>query len=306
MDYSFTADEFNHHFISSGIKDDNISGFNPELFVSNDESFYFNITTDEEVLQTINKITSNSIGADGIPILFVKMLTPVITPYITHIINTSIALSKFPGVWKTAFVLPFPKKTNATTLNDFRPISILPSLSKILEKILKQQILRHINDNSLLHEFQSGFREQHSTTSSLLKIVDDLTYNLSSNKLSLLILLDFSKAFDSVNSTLLNKLYTEFKFSKSATLIIKSYLEKRQQVVRIDDKTSERLYIVKGVPQRSILGPILCSLFINEIITDFATNLSNSVLKLPLAQYLHTTAVFLRRKTILIRDCSHS
>lgn len=138
-----------------------------------------------------------------------------------------------------AKVIPIPKKTGSADLSNLRPISILSSLSKAFEKIIKSQIQTFLDNNDLLYSRQSGFRSNHSTTTTLLSVHDDIHQEIDKNGTGFLLLLDFSKAFDRVShSKLLQKLSNQFCFSRSAVSLIRSYLHNRKQAVAVDDKYS--------------------------------------------------------------------
>ncbi|KAM3961990.1 uncharacterized protein ACR2FA_003881 [Aphomia sociella] len=188
-----------------------------------------------------------------------------VLPLITHIINFSLLSGEFPEVWLSAFVLPIPKVPSPNILNDFRPISILPFLSKILEAVVHKQLSDFVFKNKLVSPFQSGFRPGHSTATALLRITEDVREGMENSKLTILVLIDFSNAFNTVDHDILLALLSYLGISSPAIDWFATYLRGRRQAVRIDQNLSDWYDLDAGVPQGGILSPLLFSLFINFI-----------------------------------------
>lgn len=267
----FTADELNEHFVSRATYSDfprviNVSHA-PLLHSSQRTApFSFSNVFGPEAKAAVNNVKSNSVGLDYVPISFIKLLLLIVLPSILLIFNSVITKSFFPKSWKTAKVLPRHKCSRTYSLDDYRSISILPSLSKVLEKALKWQISDHLKEHDLLFKFQSGFRPNHSTTSTLLQITNDIRNNMSRNVATVLLLLDFSKTFDSVSHSLLaGKLVSQFGFSSYAEKLVSSYLSGRSQLVSFNGFQSQLCEVNCGLPQGSVLGPVFVSMFINDL-----------------------------------------
>lgn len=223
--------------------------------------FEFSTVTEHEVLSLVNGVKSNAVGSDGINIKMLKLCCPVIIKYITHIINSCITKHVFPDSWKAAIVIPLPKVNEPKTYSDLRPISILPTLSKILEKLMNKQITYYLNSRNLLPETQSGFRQFHSCTTALINITDDILQAYDDGKITVLVLLDYSKAFDTIDRDLLFSILQYIGFSTDAIGLIKSYFDKRLQTIKIDNKISSARQSLRGVPQGSILGPLFYTIY---------------------------------------------
>ena len=164
-----------------------------------------------------------------------------------------------------ARISPIPKKDHPESLDDFRPVSILPVMSKVLERVVSKQLISFIKEAALLGLRMSGFRKGHSTTTALLGIRDELVRSMKRGEVSLLVLADYSKAFDTVRfSTVVKKMH-HMGFSRKFLEWLINYLSNRYQFVQIDDKTSDLDNVVFGIPQGSILGPIIFNLYVSDL-----------------------------------------
>lgn len=263
---NFTSGEINEHFVNSFSQPEPAINFSHE-FPDRSNEFSFIPTNELEVFENILSIKSNAKGIDEFPISFIKKISPTIVPILTYIINCCIMRSEFPNQWKMANVIALPKVSSPNSPDDFRPISILPCMSKVFEKILESQIQSSIKRSSFISSSQSGFRNFHSTTTALLKIHNDLTGFIDDKKAAILVLLDFKKAFDRVpHNSLVRKLYNKFNFSRCASKLISHFLSNRKQRVIGKDGNSEFVDITSGTPQGSIISALLFSLFINDIV----------------------------------------
>ena len=188
-------------------------------------TFTTNYTTCNEVQKIILNLRNDcSSDHDNIPVKFLKPVVDQITSPIVHIINTSINREIFPYTWKVARVCPIPKIDNPVTVKDFQPIFILPVLSKVYEKVILSQLLNYIENSAVYNPTQSGFRKGHSTTTLLLKFRNDIRKALNRNEITISVLIDYSKAFDTINhKTLLEKLVS-LNVSNRMIKILMSYL----------------------------------------------------------------------------------
>lgn len=264
------ADEINDYFIDSIPHVGGMNRFPHDIYevgsrLHADEHFFFREISEQQVFEMIHKTKSNSIGCDDISANMLKLSCPAILPYLTHIINFCLSNSIFPTQWKISRILPLPKKKQPSDFKDLRPISILSAVSKILERTMNEQIRAYLDRFSLLPGTQSGFRPGYSCASALLHVVDDICSGVDRDMASVLVLLDFSRAFDTIDHDFLYCILLHIGFSFPAAQLIRNYLSDRYQYVQLPNSRSRMRRIECGVPQGSILGPLLFTIYIYKL-----------------------------------------
>lgn len=225
--------------------------------------FEFSFVSQDSIHKIILSLKSKAIGSDDIGRIMISYILNHILPVLTHIVNWSLESGEFPDQWRKAHVLPLPKVSNPQLPNQFRPISILPFLSKIIESVVHKQVTDYLSKSSLFNRFQSGFRSGHSTTTALLKVTEDIRQSMENSNVTVLVLIDFSNAFNGVNHDLLLAILTHLNFSSSSVSWFTSYLAERCQAIRSGQTLSDWCDVDCGVPQGGILSPLLFSIFIN-------------------------------------------
>ncbi len=222
-------------------------------------------TIDSKILEEIvQHLKLSTCYLDTLPTSFFKSVLNCLEVDLLEVVNTSLLSGTFPNSLKTAVVKPLLKKRNldSTMLSNYRPISNLPFIGKIIEKVVFNQLNNYLNSTGYLDNFQSGFRVHHSTETALIKIINDIRFNSDSGKISVLVLLDLSAAFDTVDhNILLERLENWVGLSGMALKWFRSYLEGRGYYVSIGEHKSKWTSMTCGVPQGSILAPLLFSLY---------------------------------------------
>lgn len=208
---------------------------------------------------------SNAAGVDGILSKVIKQNLEIIVQKLTSLINQSIADGVFPYCLKSAKIVPIYKSGCKTGLGNYRPISVLPVLSKPFEKIIQQRLCSFFDRHKIISKNQYGFQQNSNTTSATVNLINEIQVNLDERKLCSAIFIDVSKAFDCVSHTILLKKLHQYGIRNKAFSLIESYLNNRCQCVSINNHTSRELTVDFGVPQGSILGPLLFNVYVNDI-----------------------------------------
>ena len=229
------------------------------------DSIFLNPVDESEIIR-IAKTFGNgkATGYDGIPMSIIKQCIDIVSTPLAHIINLSIN-GIVPDEMKIARVIPLYNSGDRELIVNYRPVSILPSFSKFFERVIYNRLLNYIDKHEILCNSQYRFRKQHSTTLALINMYDKISSSIDQRKCSVGVFLDLSKAFDTVNhDILLNKL--DYYGIRGLSLDwFKSYLTNRSQFVEFNGASSSSKFISCGVPQGSIVGPLLFLLYINDL-----------------------------------------
>lgn len=262
-----TANVFNEHFINIGNTQTDASD-NYLRYLNQPPAFsmYMTPTNTNEVMNYLKELKSESPGFDEISPKVLKFTNNILTIPLTHIINLTIKQGIFPQHLKKAKVIPIFKSGNRCDINNYRPISVLPAFSKIFEKVIVARLVKYLEENQILSQYQHGFRANHSTETAILQFVNNIYKSLEDKLYVVGVFIDLSKAFDSINHNILIDKMQHIGIRGVPLQLFRSYLSNRSQSVSCNNVTSQFNSIFRGVPQGSVVGPILFLIYVNDII----------------------------------------
>ena len=252
----------NNAFIHDELVNDEV---NEILKKSIKPTFSFSEVSEDQVIKMVRSIKTNACGVDGLSASFIKIGIKYSVYALTNIINTSILYKKFPTRWKYAIVKPLPKNNNPTCASDYRPISLLPAFSKVIEKLMAKQMIEYLKHTNYFDNLQSAYKNSHSTITALLNVTDDIYECLENSELVFLVLLDYSKAFDCANHKLILAKLKAAGFRDDSLEWMFSYLDGRSQKVTTNKGESSWSGVINGVPQGSVLGPLLFTVLVSDL-----------------------------------------
>ena len=219
-----------------------------------------------EIVDEISKLIENkSSGYYGIPPKLIKWACNLLAPYLKILFNKCLEEGSYPQALKIAKVTPIHKEGDKNDLNNYRPISVLSQFNQIFERLISKRLMSFIDKYNILSKKQFGFRKRHNTEHAILNLKEYILQNLEKGESTVILFLDLQKAFDTVDHSVLISKLDHYGIRGRALDLIKSYLSGRVQCTVLDNELSDMEHILSGVPQGSVLGPLLFLMYINDL-----------------------------------------
>jgi len=274
-DKASISDVFNNYFANIGVNlsrniPSTADSFVKYLKAPSRNTFFFSNISEQDIVSSISMLKNTfSAGPDSVPGPVIKYVKFLIATLLAHIFNLSCTTGIFPDGLKLARVTPIFKKGSMTDISNYRPISLLNSFSKLFEKIIHAKLVKFFNKYNILHKNQFGFRKGHSTVHALIQAVNYIFTELSKKNYVMGLFFDLSKSFDTCNHDILLYKLEHCGIRGSMLNWFRSYLSNRHQYVVVNGTKSNIHPIVCGVPQGSVLGPLLFLIYVNDIFSIY-------------------------------------